>query len=92
MNQRTNQKALRSYKNEYIKYDIISKLAKITVEALDMEESKNPAWLVEHNRKLRESAVRRTFKKTYEMQRKIEKDCCYNSEEDEEQMLILVRF
>ena len=49
-------------------------------------ESKNQAWLVEHNRKLRESAVRRTFKKTYEMQRKIEKDYCYNSERDEEEM------
>ena len=49
-------------------------------------ESKNPAWLVEHNRKLRESAVRRTFKKTYEMQRKIEKDCCYNLKRDEEEM------
>ena len=49
-------------------------------------ESKNPAWLVEHNRKLRESAVWRTFKKTYEMQRKIEKDCCYNLERDEEEM------
>ena len=80
----TNEKALRSYKNEYIKFDI-SKLVKSVAEATDMgdlnvfpnataekkdihkkttnAESKNQAWLVEHNRKLRESAVWRTFKK-----------------------------